>query len=496
MFQGISRRVFLGGLFAGFASPGWAGAPEQSLRPKLRPGAISARAGPAPEGLIEQAQLGGRVSYAVADVASGRILESRDGQLGQPPASVTKVITALYALDALGPQFRFQTRLLAAGRLRDGVIDGDLILSGGGDPTLDTDALADMAARLKAAGVHEVTGRLRVWTGALPFQRVVDPTQPEHVGYNPSISGLNLNYNRVHFEWKRNGNGYAVAMDARSSKYRPEVRVARMSVAPRDVPVYTYADEGDHDAWTVASGALGEAGSRWLPVRRPAAYAAEVFATFARAHGIVLKPGPPLDDMPGGRVLVTHKSAPLTGILQGMLKYSNNLTAEIAGMTATARRQGRPASMAASARRMSAWAQERLHMPDARLVDHSGLGEASRMSATSLTRALVRVHAEGRLVPILKDIAMRDGNGKVIEGHPVKVTAKTGTLYFVSALAGFVTAPGKPVMAFAIFAANSRLREGYDPASGERPQGSRGWNKRAKRLQQQLIERWALVWGG
>lgn len=496
MFQRVSRRVLLAGALAGVAGLARAAAPAVSLRPKARPAGLARRAGPAPADLIEAARLGGQVSYAVADVASGRILESRAGHAGQPPASVTKLITSLYALDALGPGFRFETRLLASGAVRDGVIDGDLVLCGGGDPTLDTDALAGMAARLKAAGVREVTGRLRVWSRGLPYQRVLDPTQPEHVSYNPSISGLNLNYNRVYFEWKRNGSGYAVAMDARSAKYRPEVRVARIAVVARDLPVYTYADRGDHDAWTVARGALGEAGSRWLPVRRPAAYAAEVFATFARAHGIVLKPGAPLDAAPGGRVLVTWKSPPLIEILRGLLKYSNNLTAEIVGMTATARRLGRPASMAASAREMSRWAQERLGMPDARLVDHSGLGEASRLSAVALTRALAGVHAKGRLAPILKDIPVRDGNGKPIAAHPVKVAAKTGTLYFVSGLAGYMSPPGGPDLAFAIFTANARLREGFDPSSGERPAGSRDWNQRAKRLQQQLIERWARVWAG
>lgn len=495
MLKRVSRRVFLGSAAAGLAGLGWAAPPETSLRPQARPRDFGARAGPRPDGLIEAARLGGRVSYAVVDVASGRVLESREGGLGQPPASVTKVITALYALDVLGPEHRFETRLLAAGPLRDGVIDGDLILAGGGDPSLDTDALAEMAARLKSAGVHEVRGAFRVWSGAQPYQRVIDPSQPAHVSYNPSISGLNLNYNRVHFEWKQAGTGYTVTMDARSARYRPEVRVARITVAPRDLPVYTYADRGDHDAWTVARGALGEGGSRWLPVRRPAAYTAEVFATFARTHGIELTPGPPLDQPPAGQVLVTWKSPTLSDILHGMLKYSNNLTAELVGMAATARRRGQPAPLAVSAREMSYWAQDRLRMPGARLVDHSGLGEASRLGAMGLARAMALTHSEGRLKPLLKDFPMRDGDGTPVPGHPVMVAAKTGTLYFVSSLAGYVSAPGSPELAFAIFAANSQLREGYDRTSGERPPGAYGWNQRAKELQQGLIERWARIYG-
>ena len=238
------------------AGAGWAGAPAVSLRPKARPSSgFTTKAAPESEALIREARLGGDVTFCVVDVTSGLTLETRGNDEGLPPASVTKAITALYALDVLGGGYRFVTRLLATGGFADGVVQGDLILAGGGDPTLDTDGLAALAAQLKKAGVREVKGRLRVWGGALPFERVIDRTQPEHVGYNPSISGISLNFNRVHFAWKRAGGKYTVSMDARSSKYRPEVRVARMSVAQRQFPVYTYSDKGDHDAWTVASAA-------------------------------------------------------------------------------------------------------------------------------------------------------------------------------------------------------------------------------------------------
>lgn len=501
MSNGVSRRYFLGGAFCALAGAVRAEAPAASLRPRLRP--VRQQPEIVPPGgardaqvLIDQARLGGRVSFAVADAETGRVLEGYGARTGQPPASVTKAVTALFALDQLGPDYRFQTRLLAPGGMENGVIRGDLVLEGGADPTLDTDALAAMAADLKRAGVREVRGRLRVWSGAIPFERVIDETQPEHVGYNPSISGLNLNFNRVHFEWKRGGDGYNVTMDARTARYRPAVRVARMAVEARKMPVYTYSDGGDHDSWTVARGALGKGGSRWLPVRKPGAYAAEVFAILARSHGIVLKPGSQASSAPGGRVLVTHKSEPLSEILRGMLKYSNNLTAEIVGMTASARRRGRPLPLRASAMEMSAWTHSSLGMTGVRLVDHSGLGEDSRMTAEAMAVALARVHGEGRLKPLLKAVKMRDAEGRVNANHPIKVTAKTGTLYFVSSLAGYMSPGDGTELAFAIFAANPELRSAIDRSRGGRPDGARAWNSRAKKLQQKLIERWGGLYGG
>jgi len=495
MDKQLSRRFFMATALGAISTGAWAGAPPVSLRPVARPNGLNTLAAPQAEALIDAANLGGEVDFALMDVKTGVLLESRAAPAGLPPASVTKALTALYALDSLGAGYRFATRLVATGPLENGVLKGDLVLAGGGDPTLDTNALAQMASDLKDAGVRDVRGAFKVWGGALPYERVIDHTQPEHVGYNPSVSGLNLNFNRVHFEWKRGGNGYSFSMDARSDRYRPAVTVARMAIAGRDAPVYTYRDGGDHDAWTVAQGALGSSGSRWLPVRKPEAYAAEVFAGFARAHGIALTLGSGLRNPPQGRTLATHHSGPLRDILRDMLKYSNNLTAELVGLTATAARVGKAVSLTASAQEMSRWSRSVLGVQSAKLVDHSGLSDQSSLNAQAMARVLARVHGDRQLQPILKDIPLRDEAGRVNRGHPVKVAAKTGTLYFVSSLAGYMTAPDGTELAFAIFCANQGKRAAINRRAAGRPPGSASWNRRAKGLQQALIERWGLVYG-
>ncbi|WP_318010133.1 D-alanyl-D-alanine carboxypeptidase/D-alanyl-D-alanine endopeptidase [Roseovarius carneus] len=480
------------------AGPAVAGAPSVSLRPQARPAGGLSRAARAPDAqaLIDAAQLGGAVGYAVVDVRTGNVLESHNPAQGFAPASVTKAITALYGIRSLGAGYRFRTRLIATRAVENGVIKGDLILAGGGDPTLDTDALAGMAADLKAAGIRAVDGAFRVFGDALPYTRVIDADQPDHVGYNPTISGLNLNFNRVHFAWQRGSGGYTVTMDARSGKYRPEVRVARMRVANRQSPLYTYTDGGDHDAWTVAQGALGNSGTRWLPVRRPAEYAGEVFAGFARSQGIDLKMGSPLSRLPRGTALVTHQSAALSIIVRDMLKYSNNLTAELVGMTATAARKGSVASLAASGREMSTWAQANLGLRGARLVDHSGLGPASSVTPQALAQAMAAVYAENVLGPLMKPFTMRHKDGQVNNAHPVTVQAKTGTLFFVSTLSGYATGPDGRPLAFAILSANNDLRRGLNKNTQGRPAGASAWNKRAKALQQALIERWDAAYTG
>ncbi|MDJ0824820.1 MAG: D-alanyl-D-alanine carboxypeptidase/D-alanyl-D-alanine-endopeptidase [Rhodobacter sp.] len=492
----VTRRAVLGGLMGSVAGAALANAPLTSVRPQPRSSEVVRRSARAVDDLMAEARLSGKIGFAVADARTGEVLEAKNPVLPLPPASVTKAITALYALDRLGPGYRFRTRLVADGVLANGRLKGDLILVGGGDPTLDTDALGEMARQLKAAGLREITGRFKVHSRALPTIPSIDPDQPAHVGYNPTISGLNLNYNRVHFEWKRQAGGYALKMDARARKYSPQVAIARMTVVNRRLPVYTYADKGGADQWTVAKPALGKAGSRWLPVRKPQMYAAEVFQTLARSHGIVLPRAEVARGAANGTVLVARTSAPLRDILRDMLKWSTNLTAEVVGLSASAAGGKAPTSLKASAAAMTRWAKGELGVNKAKFVDHSGLGGASRMSAADMVKALVRVRRAGLLPPILKDIPMRNAKGEVLPNHPVKIKAKTGTLNYVSALAGYMSAQGGRELAFAIFTADLDRRAQIDRAADEVPEGTRAWKSASRRLQLRLIERWGAAHTG
>jgi D-alanyl-D-alanine carboxypeptidase/D-alanyl-D-alanine-endopeptidase (penicillin-binding protein 4) len=231
-----------------------------------------------------------------------------------------------------------------------------------------------------------------------------------------------------------------------------------------------------------------------LPVRKPALYAADVFSTLARSQGIVLKPAEISRTLPEGQVMATLRSGPLRKILQDMLKYSTNITAEMVGMSASLQRLGHVRSIRASADEMSLWARDVLGMDNPAFVDHSGLGDQSRISPYDMVQALVTAHRDKRLRPILKPVRLRDAKGRPTKTHPLKVDAKTGTLNFVSCLAGYITTPKGRVLAFATFTSNEAVRSTLSRAERERPPGGRTWARRSRSLQQDLLERWGQVY--
>ncbi len=479
----LTRRAMLSGAVSALATAAYAEAPLTSLRPIAR-----VPAGDAIADMVLSRATSGEVGVVVADMQSGEILEDIDGAVAHPPASVTKAFTALYALEALGATHTFNTRLFADGPISNGILDGNLILAGGGDPNLVTDQIAELARKLKETGLREVRGDFLVWDNALTNLDEIDDSQLDYLGYNPTVTGLNLNFNRVHFEWKQEGADYVTTMDARSANYRPAVTTARISVVDRAAPVFTYRDAGDVDQWTVAKDALNKEGSRWLPVRHPALYAGEVFAVFARSHGIVLKAPQETSNRPTGIPLVRYASAPLDEMMRGMLRFSTNITAEAAGLAATAARVGAPRGLRTSAFGMARWAAERAGGIAPRFVDHSGLGDASRVSPRDMVRLLMAPDVMATLQPIMRDIPLVGEDRQVIDDPQVAIKAKTGTLNFVSTLAGYVRTKSGRDLAFAIFASDLDAREAGKLQGDESPPGARGWNARSRRLQQDILK--------
>lgn len=116
------------------------------------------------------------------------------------PASVTKLVTTSAALEAWGPRHVFHTQVWADGRIRRGVLEGNLIVRGGGDPFLVTERLWLLAHELQLKGVTEVTGRLWIDLGAfVPEAADTARLQREDSDrpYAAGLSPLTVNFNAI-----------------------------------------------------------------------------------------------------------------------------------------------------------------------------------------------------------------------------------------------------------------------------------------------------------
>lgn len=428
------------------------------------------RAATPAEEILAASGLAAGTGYVLAEAGGGAVIEAHQGGLVLPPASVAKIVTALYARDRLGPDWRFETRLAAGADW--------IALVGGGDPLLDTDGLGDLLAE---AGPRAAPARFIADARALPNLAEIDPDQPAQAGYNPGIAGLNLNFNRVFLAWSPGKAGPDLRLSAPGNRFEAAVPGIAAELDGAGPP--RWRRDGAREVWAFAPASLRGRGSLWLPVRDPAPYAAETLRSLAAKGGLALPP-PDFAPAPEGATLALRRSDPLETALRDMLKYSTNLTAETLGLTASG-----AADLAASGGAMTDWARGRYPIgPGTRFVNHSGLGARSRTSAADLVAVLLAARDQG-LPGLLRERPLKGPDGKPAPAEGVRILAKTGTLNFVSALAGYVEGPGDRRRVFAILAADEAARARMTPGV-EDPPGAAAFAKRARAQEQALLRRW------
>ena len=184
--------VYIAG--AAFCAPIPLNAQSVSLRPRSRPDSYTFSA---IGRFVELTGTTGEVGVSGINLERGKIIYERNQNKSFAPASALKVFTAIYAMETLGPSFRYSTHVLADGSIKNSQVMENLYLVASADPMLDTDHLFALAKEVKAAGVRSVSGDL-FYTGQ-KFLRIsqIDPLQHLQAGYNPSVSGLHLNFNRI-----------------------------------------------------------------------------------------------------------------------------------------------------------------------------------------------------------------------------------------------------------------------------------------------------------
>lgn len=372
------------------------------------PTALAAALGPE----LTDPRLGSRVVAHVVDLPSGQVLFDQASDALVTPASATKLVTGLAVATTLDPGARLTTTI------RSGSEPGQVVLVGGGDPTLRSDresavypgsaSLTDLAAQVTASGIGPVSSV------------VVD-------------SSL--------FTGPLTGPGWSSG-DA-PSLYAAPITAAMVDGGRLDPQFRQRSGTPDLDAGRALAAALGVPD---VPVTRGTA-------------------------PPGATALGEVQSAPMQRLLEQMLSGSDNVLAEaLARHVALASGDAGSFDGAAAAVR-AAVSTAGVDLGAATLVDGSGLSELNRLSASVLTavlsRAADRDDALARVLLGGLPVAGYDGTlaDRYPDGAPGagEVRAKTGTLNGVNALAGVLQTADGRLLAFAFIADQAPLG-GIDPA--------------------------------
>jgi D-alanyl-D-alanine carboxypeptidase/D-alanyl-D-alanine-endopeptidase (penicillin-binding protein 4) len=443
---------------------------------------------------------GADVGYLVSDLDSGEVIAAAAPDDLFIPASTVKVVTALAALEVLGPGHRFQTTVFADGHMAaDGVLDGNLWLRGGGDPLLSVQDLLALAQQLRDGGLKKVRGRFLYDESALVPSVNVDAAQPVWASYNVPLSALSLDFNRVDLHWRaKPPSGVELSLTPSLGSAPPLA-----SRRPLDGGVPFVADD-DATAWRADLTQLtGEIGREAVAVRNPAKRTAAVFRALANGLGIALPEPLAGETAPGARPEAALLSAPLIDTLRPAFRYSNNLVSELIGRAASRRLSGNSLDTAGSAEAVAKWLIGRVGSVDwtnARLLNHSGLSAESRISPRQMNAvmaAALKARYGGWGVAALLPAGGWDRALAGMFAEPRfngRVWAKSGTMHYTKGMTGLLFTVDGRRLAFALYITDFARRQAYDlDPERHRPAGqaaARVWITRAEGVMEDLIGAW------
>ncbi len=308
------------------------------------------------------------------------------------PASIMKVVTTLAALDTLGPAHTFKTQVFIDGTLAAGVLSGNLVLQGGGDPALSLEHFHTLLHALRAGGLRRIEGDVILDGG---YYAIADADPAAFDGapiepYNAIPAALSVNYNVLPLSLAPGSDGLAARLE-------PPVLPLENSLVATDRPDCGDWQDGvsarlDGDRLRLAGSYPAACGARtlWLNLLPPAATVAAVFAAdWAELGGVLAGRARAGATPPGARPFLTLDSPPLAQIVRDTNKFSNNVMAKMLFLNLGAARCGAPATWEKGERAIREWlAGTGLRLPELVLENGSGLSRAERLSVGSVARLL------------------------------------------------------------------------------------------------------------
>ncbi len=442
--------------------------------------------------IIKSNKFGKNTSFMAVDLRSNKIIDRFNEDLKLPIASVTKMVTAQYAINRLGLDFKFKTEFFVDGIIENGILNGDIYMKGYGDPTLTTDNLNMVANYYKENGINQVTGNLFYDDSHLPNVKYINKRQLPQYAYNPGFGAINLNENRILFRWKRKENSnYDLTLAAKGVSSNGKVPNIFININNKKGNVYKYKinEEDYSEIWSVNKRILGWRGSRWLPVRNVAFYSVQVFRDLLSQKGIKIKQIRKRKVPANIKPFKIHRSRKLSSILLNTLKHSKNMISEALGFKTNRSTTSELYDLDQSGVLMTKWFRSYIDSQNSLFFNHSGLNSGSFSTAADFRRFLIKKEVVNKLLPLLKVIPIYTDKGKKLALGNITVKGKSGTMHYIRGMSGYVCIDEKPVIGFAIFSADLLARKNSLSDKFEKPKGASVWLSRAVIQERKIIRK-------
>lgn len=390
------------------------------------------------------------LSIHIEDVDSGEVLLAWLPDEPRNPASTMKLLTTLVALDVLGSAYRWKTEVYALGEIRDGLLEGDLLLKGHGDPFLVTERVWQMLRKLRQSGVKSISGDLLLDDSYFEIG-AYDPAafdkQPLRA-YNVSPNALLMNFKVVRYWFEPHGQSVKVRLDPQLGNLGVD---NRLKLVPGNCAGYqrgiTVTNNGSNDHVTFSgefpNGCKRYAMDRTVLSHKEFSYG--LFSSLWRESGGSFdgkwRNATAPEDM---EPILTFESPPLAAIIASVNKHSNNVMARQVLYTLAAEVLGPPGTEAGGREVIGNWLRKnRLESGELALANGAGLSRASRITAADMASLLRFAWRQPYMPEYLASMSLTGLDGTLsrrFQGSDLvgKAHLKTGSLDHVTAIAGYL----------------------------------------------------------
>ncbi|WP_457289085.1 D-alanyl-D-alanine carboxypeptidase/D-alanyl-D-alanine endopeptidase [Pedobacter sp. UYP24] len=391
-------------------------------------------------------------SFCVLDANTGKIIFARNENIGLSTASTLKTITSATAFSILGKDFKFQTTLGYSGTIsNDGTLNGSLIITGGGDPTLGSwryesskegTILEKWVKAIRAAGIKKISGGVIGDESIFGTQTTPDGWIWQDIGnyYGAGASGLSWRENQfdLHLRANRSDNSVTIVKTVPLMPYLKIVNELKAGAEGSGDNVYAYIPPLSEIGYLRGSWGLGaskegisaalpdpafDAAFRLQDTLRRIGITASISATTSRLLTSIQQTMPKVSEK-----INTIFSPSLSEIIYWFNKKSINLYGEHLIKT-IAWKLGKTATTKNGASAIiNFWTERSIDKDALNILDGSGLSPGTRVTTAAMANVLYQAQKESWFKDYYNSLP--DNNGMKL---------KSGTINDVSAFAGYYT---------------------------------------------------------